>query len=131
MIALVLLYTFSEFKNHLNAQLTTFKLRNFWISTFQTISTPSVSECYERDVSLSHTEDTHAHTEVELANVRMVLDELRLDHRRVMQENEELRRYAESLKLFINSAYVFEIYVFLHFIFRNAPNHDLQKCGSL
>ncbi|KAL3994977.1 putative golgin subfamily A member 2-like protein 5 protein [Acanthocheilonema viteae] len=62
----------------------------------ETISTPSVSECYERDMSLSHTEDTHAHTEVELANVRMVLDELRLDHRRVVQENEELRRIMEQ-----------------------------------
>uniref|UniRef100_A0A0R3RGX6 GOLGA2L5 domain-containing protein n=1 Tax=Elaeophora elaphi TaxID=1147741 RepID=A0A0R3RGX6_9BILA len=62
----------------------------------ETISTPSVSECYDRDMSLSRTEDTHAHTEVELANVRMVLDELRLDHRRVMQENEELRRIMEQ-----------------------------------
>uniref|UniRef100_A0A1I8EPI9 Golgin subfamily A conserved domain-containing protein n=1 Tax=Wuchereria bancrofti TaxID=6293 RepID=A0A1I8EPI9_WUCBA len=62
----------------------------------ETISTPSVSECYDRDMSFSHTEDTHAHTEVELANVRMVLDELRLDHRRVMQENEELRRIMEQ-----------------------------------
>ncbi|CAG9535353.1 unnamed protein product [Cercopithifilaria johnstoni] len=62
----------------------------------ETISTPSVSECYERDVSLSHTEDTHAHTELELANIKMVLDELRLDHRRVMQENEELRRIMEQ-----------------------------------
>uniref|UniRef100_A0A8R1XJT3 Golgin subfamily A conserved domain-containing protein n=1 Tax=Onchocerca volvulus TaxID=6282 RepID=A0A8R1XJT3_ONCVO len=62
----------------------------------ETISTPSVSECYDRDMSLSHTEDTHAHTEVELANVRMVLDELRLDHRRVVQENEELRRIMEQ-----------------------------------
>ncbi|MCP9263830.1 hypothetical protein DINM_007202 [Dirofilaria immitis] len=63
---------------------------------FSTISTPSVSEGYDRDMSLSHTEDAHAHTEVELANVRMVLDELRLDHRRVMQENEELRRIMEQ-----------------------------------
>ncbi|KAK6103849.1 putative golgin subfamily A member 2-like protein 5 protein [Brugia pahangi] len=62
----------------------------------ETISTPSVSECYDRDMSFSHAEDTHAHTEVELANVRMVLDELRLDHRRVMQENEELRRIMEQ-----------------------------------
>ncbi|EJD75681.1 hypothetical protein LOAG_17208 [Loa loa] len=62
----------------------------------ETISTPSVSECYDRDMSLSHTEDTHIHAEVELANVRMVLDELRLDHRRVMQENEELRRIMEQ-----------------------------------
>ncbi|KAM3718313.1 Golgin subfamily A member [Dirofilaria immitis] len=62
----------------------------------ETISTPSVSEGYDRDMSLSHTEDAHAHTEVELANVRMVLDELRLDHRRVMQENEELRRIMEQ-----------------------------------
>ncbi|VDM91793.1 unnamed protein product [Litomosoides sigmodontis] len=62
----------------------------------ETLSTPSVSECYDRDLSLSHTEETHAHNEVELSNVRMVLDELRLDHRRVMQENEELRRIMEQ-----------------------------------
>uniref|UniRef100_A0A915PY38 Golgin subfamily A conserved domain-containing protein n=1 Tax=Setaria digitata TaxID=48799 RepID=A0A915PY38_9BILA len=66
------------------------------VSSVLTVSTPSVSECFDRDITLSHTEDTHAHTEVELANVRMVLDELRLDHRRVMQENEELRRIMEQ-----------------------------------
>ncbi|VDM97454.1 unnamed protein product [Thelazia callipaeda] len=59
---------------------------------FQTVSTPSASECYDRDVSLSHTEDTQARTEVELANVKMILDDLRLEHRRVAQENSELRR---------------------------------------
>lgn len=48
-------------------------------------------------MSLSHTEDAPMHAEVELANVKMVLDELRLDHRRVMQENEELRRYFRTL----------------------------------
>lgn len=47
-------------------------------------------------MSLSHTEDAPMHAEVELVNAKMVLDELRLEHRRVMQENEELRRIMEQ-----------------------------------
>lgn len=89
---------------------------NIWIRKFQTISTPSVSECYDRDLSLSHIEDTHAHTEVELANVRMALDELRLDHRRVIQENEELRRFAQSLTIIcLLLLYIFRIQCFSAF----------------
>uniref|UniRef100_A0A183ERE5 GRIP domain-containing protein n=1 Tax=Gongylonema pulchrum TaxID=637853 RepID=A0A183ERE5_9BILA len=42
---------------------------------------------------LSHAEEeTRAHVELELASTRIALDELRLEHRRVTQENEELRR---------------------------------------